>query len=68
MFLGLEKNYKNSNLSEFCFLLKVHIVRNSFTKFSNVLLVSSLSIYSNAADYKPQRLDEKKYIVIVSMI
>lgn len=35
-------------------------MRNSFTKFSNVLLVSSLSIYSNAADYKPQRLDEKK--------
>ena len=32
---------------------------NSFTKFSNILLVSSLSIYSNAADYKPQRLDEK---------
>ncbi|RBA35188.1 MULTISPECIES: lysozyme inhibitor LprI family protein [Acinetobacter] len=35
-------------------------MRNSFTKFSNVLLVSSLSIYSNAADYKPQRLDKKK--------
>ncbi len=34
-------------------------MRNSFTKFSNILLVSSLSIYSNAADYKPQRLDEK---------
>ncbi|HEB4100971.1 TPA: DUF1311 domain-containing protein [Acinetobacter baumannii] len=32
---------------------------NSFTKFSNILLVSSLSIYSSAADYKPQRLDEK---------
>ncbi|MBY8898228.1 lysozyme inhibitor LprI family protein [Acinetobacter baumannii] len=32
---------------------------NSFTKFSNILLVSSLSIYSNSADYKPQRLDEK---------
>nr|WP_275677902.1 lysozyme inhibitor LprI family protein [Acinetobacter seifertii] len=39
--------------------MKVYIVRNSFTKFSNILLVSSLSIYSNAADYKPQRLDEK---------
>nr|WP_220130571.1 lysozyme inhibitor LprI family protein [Acinetobacter baumannii] len=39
--------------------MKVHIVINSFTKFSNILLVSSLSIYSNAADYKPQRLDEK---------
>ena len=35
-------------------------MRNSFTKFSNVLLVSSLSIYSNGADYKPQWLDEKK--------
>ena len=46
-------------MSEFWFLLKVYIVRNSFTKFSNILLVSSLSIYSNAADYKPQRLDEK---------
>lgn len=34
-------------------------MRNSFTKFSNILLVSSLSMYSNAADYKPQRLDEK---------
>ncbi|MGB9040125.1 MAG: lysozyme inhibitor LprI family protein, partial [Acinetobacter calcoaceticus] len=34
-------------------------MRNSFTKFSNVLLVSSLSIYSNAADYKQQQLDEK---------
>ena len=34
-------------------------MRNSFTKFSNILLISSLSIYSNAADYKPQRLDEK---------
>lgn len=34
-------------------------MRNSFTKFSNILLVSSLSVYSNAADYKPQRLDEK---------
>ncbi|MBR7749721.1 DUF1311 domain-containing protein [Acinetobacter nosocomialis] len=34
-------------------------MRNSFTKFSNILLVSSLSIYSNAADYKAQRLDEK---------
>ncbi|PTV49148.1 lysozyme inhibitor LprI family protein [Acinetobacter seifertii] len=34
-------------------------MRNSFTKFSNILLVSSLSIYSNAADYKPQWLDEK---------
>lgn len=34
-------------------------MRNSFTKFSNILLVSILSIYSNAADYKPQRLDKK---------
>ncbi|CAM0558423.1 DUF1311 domain-containing protein [Acinetobacter baumannii] len=34
-------------------------MRNSFTKFSNILLVSSLSIYSNAADYKTERLDEK---------
>ncbi|OTT96101.1 lysozyme inhibitor LprI family protein [Acinetobacter nosocomialis] len=29
-------------------------------KLSNIFLVSSLSICSNAADYKPQRLDEKK--------
>ncbi|EXE60519.1 hypothetical protein J580_2569 [Acinetobacter sp. 1542444] len=34
-------------------------MRNSFTKFSNILLISSLSICSNAADYKPQRLDKK---------
>jgi uncharacterized protein YecT (DUF1311 family) len=34
-------------------------VRTSFIKFYNFLLVSSVCIFSNAADYKPQRLDEK---------
>ncbi|EME4727898.1 DUF1311 domain-containing protein, partial [Acinetobacter baumannii] len=34
-------------------------MRTSFIKFYNFLLVSSVCIFSNAADYKPQRLDEK---------
>ncbi|WP_425340119.1 lysozyme inhibitor LprI family protein [Acinetobacter nosocomialis] len=37
----------------------MNIVKKNIFKLSNILLVSSLSIYSNAADYKPQRLDEK---------
>lgn len=32
-------------------------------KLSNILLVSSMSVCSNAADYKPQRLDEKKIYI-----
>ena len=35
-------------------------MRTSFIKFYNFLLVTSVCIFSNAADYKPQRLDEKK--------
>ncbi|MCZ3089608.1 DUF1311 domain-containing protein [Acinetobacter baumannii] len=34
-------------------------MRTSFIKFYNFLLVSSIGISSNAADYKPQQLDEK---------
>ncbi|HEO1777075.1 lysozyme inhibitor LprI family protein [Acinetobacter baumannii] len=34
-------------------------MRTSFIKFYNFLLVSSICISSNAADYKPQQLDEK---------
>lgn len=34
-------------------------MRTSFIKFYNFLLVTSVCIFSNAAEYKPQRLDEK---------
>jgi len=34
-------------------------VRTSFIKFYNFLLVTSVCIFSNAADYKQQQLDEK---------
>lgn len=47
---------------------KVSIVKTDLTKVYNIVLIFSVCIYSNAADYKPQRLDEKKYILIVSMI
>lgn len=34
-------------------------MRTSFIKFYNFLLVTSVCIFSNAADYKQQQLDEK---------
>ncbi|EXB10209.1 hypothetical protein APD05_08815 [Acinetobacter nosocomialis] len=34
-------------------------MKKNIFKLSNILLVSSMSTCSNAADYKPQRLDEK---------
>lgn len=37
----------------------MNIVKKNIFKLSNILLVSIMSICSNAADYKPQRLDEK---------
>jgi len=37
----------------------MNIVKKNIFKLSSVLLVSSISICSNAADYKPQWLDEK---------
>lgn len=37
----------------------MNMVKKNIFKLSNILLVSSLSTYSNATDYKPQRLDEK---------
>ncbi|AZC03805.1 MULTISPECIES: lysozyme inhibitor LprI family protein [Acinetobacter calcoaceticus/baumannii complex] len=37
----------------------MNIVKKNIFKLSNILLVSSMSTCSNAADYKPQRLDEK---------
>ncbi|CAI3131399.1 hypothetical protein MWMV17_MWMV17_01621 [Acinetobacter calcoaceticus] len=42
------------------FLLKVCVLRTNFIKFYNFLLVFGVCISSNAADYKPQQLDEKK--------
>lgn len=37
----------------------MYIVRTSFIKFHNFLLVFSVCITSNATDYKPEKLDEK---------
>ncbi len=44
------------------FLLKVCVLRTNFIKFYNFLLVFGVCISSNAADYKPQQLDEEKSI------
>ncbi|MFW1843062.1 lysozyme inhibitor LprI family protein [Acinetobacter pittii] len=38
---------------------KVNIVKTGLTKVYNIVLIFSVCICSNAADYKPQRLDEK---------